>query len=218
MKRFFYFFIFLTILIISSNFVWAIGISPAIIETKYVEGKTESFNYHIINKANKQTKINMMVDKALSEYASISPEEFILDANSEKLITVTIKYPPYSKLTSYGVQRLFVRATEVPISPLAGWAAVTSVVGDLRIDIPRPGEFATIKSIEIPSVEKGQDTYFKVILANKGTDPLANKNAQVTLYSPTGEKEETFPFRNINIPVDGTFELAEVIQSKGRSN
>ena len=211
LNRFFYFFIFLFLFSIVN--VFAIGVSPASYHTDFVDYQSQEFKFSVLNKAQDSTRIVVTLEKALSEYASVSENDFIVGPNSQKEIIVKITYPSYKNIDIYGDQRLFIRIEEQPREG-AGMQAVTAVVAQLKIDIPIPGEYGIIKDLQIPSIEKGENTKLTLILENKGTEPLTSKNAEVVLYSPTGDTKETYNFPNINILVGKELELKKDIISK----
>ena len=212
MKFFFNFLIIslLTILMISS--VSAIGISPPSVKTQFSDGKVETFTFTIFAN-NVPTNIKLSLDGALAEYAIASISEFELPANTNKEVTITLKYPNYNQLTIYGEQRLNVRAEEFAQTG-QGFNAITAVVGLIKISIPIPGEHAELNSFTIPSVEKGQNTHVEIIISNKGKEILKDKELTVEIISPTSEKLETVKFSNINILPQTNVTLLKILESK----
>lgn len=206
-KTFFLFFLFV---IFSSSIVTAIGISPPSIITNFESFKTETFSFTISN--TKESDASIMIHGYLSEYATASVQEVHLDNNENKIVSVTITYPSYEKLTTYGKQKLYVKATEISKST-GGIGAVAAVAGTIVINVPIPGEYAEITKFNIQSVEKTQNTNIQLTLENKGTEPLTNKQAEVILYSPTGQQQEKYTFNNINIPVGQSIDLTQEIKS-----
>ena len=192
----YFFFLFLFLSLTPSTF--AIGLSPPTISTNFDELNSETFTYEILNRENTDTRIRISFIGSLAKYASASRYEFDLNSNSVEEVVVTINYPKYSDLDVFGMQRLTMVAEEISLGE-SGMAAVTAVGGVINIDIPIPGKAAEIKKLEVSSVEKGENTQFKLVLANKGTDDLINKNAEVIIHSPKKEKLETFSFKNLNI-------------------
>lgn len=188
--------------------------SPPSYVAQYEDGKTETFNFVVIQ-VGPPTYIELSADGFLSEYVTLSTSNFTLEANSKKEISATITYPEYSKITEYGKQKLKILAEEKPMPGTVGMGAVTAVRGVIVIEVPTPGEYGKITNFKIESVEKGQDTELQLILTNKGTFPLVNKKAQVTIYDSENNKIDEFNFNNLNIPIKESKEIIEpIISSK----
>ncbi|MDD3175816.1 MAG: hypothetical protein PHU51_05045 [Candidatus Nanoarchaeia archaeon] len=203
---------FILILLLSVNLTSAIGISPPSYRTQFQDYKTETFSFMVFTHDG-ATRINISLDGALAEYAKASEALFNLEAKGSKTVQVTITYPAYEDLTIYGQQRLNVRAEELPQEG-AGFSAVTAIVGQLRISIPIPGEYGLINSFTIDSVEKGKNTNANLVLYNGGTEPLIGKNAEINIYSPTGEFQEKIKISDIYIPPQQTLEIKKEIKSQ----
>jgi hypothetical protein len=192
------FFIFFLIFVFIINNVYAIGITPPSHTSVFQDLKTESYVFTIYTNPTESTYIEISLEGVFSEFATVDLNSFTLQPGQKQDVTLTFTYPKYEDINVYGSQKLRLVAEEKP-GPGSGFAAVTAVIGQIRMEIPVPGEYAKITNFEIPSIEKGKDTEIKLTIANKGTDNLINKKTQVDIYSPTGEFLQTFNFDNINI-------------------
>lgn len=195
-KLFFFFFL----LIILSSSVLAIGISPPTYTEEFQAEESFTYTYNIINRGAPTGASLRVYGSPLAEYVEF-PETIELNQGLTP-VEITINLPAYEDLPdAYGKQivRIFVKE-----EPLGGgtFSAVTAVEGWLIMNVPVPGEYGQITSLTIPTVEEGFNTEAEFAIRNRGTLPMENKRAVLTIKDVSGTIIDELTYRGIDLAVD----------------
>jgi len=186
--------------------------TPPVYYTQFSDSQTEEFTFGIFSNSG-DTYAEMVVEGTMAEYVTLSDTEFELSGGVRKNVVVTINYPSYNEIETYGRQILSISAIE-KAAPGVGFSALTAMTGKIAIEVPTPGQYGKVEKFGVSSVQKGLDTEFSLEISNKGTETLAGKTANVFLYSPTGEQLKDYTFNNLNIAPGETKKITEVIESR----
>ncbi len=186
----------------SLSFVQAIGISPPRVTEDFVSGESLTVPFQIINRAH-PTYVKMdAFGSPLAEFVTFSQDSFSMPQGVVS-VDVSVDFPEFSELVdSFGRQIIRIRASESPDTVDGSFAAVTSVVGWLVIEVPVPGEFAEIVEISDPTVLEGEDVLVDILLRNRGTQPLSNKQLDIQVLDVLNQPVYQTTVSSIAVPLD----------------
>lgn len=162
-------FLLLLVVLFTLPGVFAVSISPSLIQTNYVPGQQIDIPITI---SNTQGRIILtLMDSPLSQYATISEEEIILQQGEQKEIMLSVNVPPGVEL--YGVNSIRVEALVAPEDD--GLLVVTTGVrARLEILFPYPDRYIELRgpNVEGQVVGQGQNAVINWAIVNLGNEPI----------------------------------------------
>lgn len=180
----------LSIFILSSINVHALGVAPSRKIVDYAQG-VRSFDINILNTEHKDMNVLVYFQGELAEYASVENSIIhVSSSESEKKITYSINLPagldPGSKKLDVMILELQEDVNTENIDKTLIFSTVL-IVHQLRVNVPYPGVFAD-GVLYISEASVNDTLTFTVNVLNKGTEMIKNVNGEVIIRGPTNEE------------------------------
>ncbi len=182
----------LSIFILSSIEVNALGVAPSRKIVEYSPGE-QSYTIRIVNNENKDMRVMIYFQGELAEYASISQNIITVNSNEpEKSVTYNVKIP--TALTP-GTKKLDVMMLElgdnidtenIDMDKTMIFSTVL-IVHQLRVNVPYPGVFAE-GVLYVSEAGVNETMTFTVNVLNKGTSQITGVGGELVIYGPTNEE------------------------------
>lgn len=186
------YFLIIIILLISNN-VFALGISPAKKVVDFQNSLNETVEFKIINSEHKAMKVLVYTDGSQGEEINLiinTPEIVFSSQDEEK--TASYSYSLPQKFKEPGAHEISITAREVPIdSETAGTLIGASIAVEhlLKINVPYPGKYATT---ELKVSETNNNAVnFIVVINNLGSEQITNAKGIIEVYDYKDEKLAT---------------------------
>ncbi|MGM5479869.1 MAG: hypothetical protein ACQESC_00240 [Nanobdellota archaeon] len=203
------FFSFLSLFfIISLSLVSAIGISPPSQEVTFESGTDYNLTFKLTGLSN---DVELSAQGALEDFISF-PENVIDYAGPSNYFSVIVTFPEYDQLTSFGEQKSYIKARELP--PEGGTLAATTAVNPtIKTYIPEPGLYAEIEEFSIETVSEGQNASFDLSIRNRGTEPFSSQSVTVTILDLEGEVLDSIVVSDVSASPGEVFTTSKEIAS-----
>lgn len=165
------FFFYLFFLLAASQFVCAIGISPADVYVNFVPNHEYVIDYSIRG----YRDFEFYTEGAFSEFTRVETlSKSTTAGNFRVYLTLPAEYDPP------GQHKLYVVAREKPIEGAVN--TIAEIRGYIAIDVPYPGYYAEMK-IQVNDVNEGEPIPINVVVRNKGDLNITDAQLQLTVVS-----------------------------------
>ncbi len=207
-------FIIITYSLINISQASAIGASPAKFqEFKYSGATTEEYILMVHNNAGHPTFAKVMVEGGMVDSTTCSECDsqgrFHLNSDEWKKLKIKVHFKPYDELTSFGKTSFRFKIVEILdprfVSGLFG--VTTTVIVSAPIEIPIPGLFVSVDSVNVPNIKKGFNTFLNSELTNKGVLEAENVLVKAVISDIKGNNLSTIKYDPISISPGETISL-----------
>jgi len=182
---------FIFIIILFSQNVIALGITPARKTIDYKAGESYTVEFSIVNNKQEEMEVAIFVEGDLADRIKLS-ESYLKFGANENSKSVKYSFTVPSDLIP-GLSETRIIARELPTSKAHEGALVTATVAvthQLHIMVPYPGKYATI---ELKTVQTGKTDFVSFLMPvnNFGTQDIVSVKGIIDIYGPTNEKITT---------------------------
>ena len=156
--------------------VFSLGISPPIVELKYIPGKTEAISFSVSSSKAMYYNVTVRGDK---EGLFTIPTEPGLIKGSDSF-SVSFTQPLYEKP---GKKQYQVCATQLPEKSYGKRqiSALVSVCGTILLFVPYPEKYLDLNFLT-ENVNHGETAYFLVSAVSRGTDYIKTITGHIQIY------------------------------------
>ncbi|MEM4318580.1 MAG: hypothetical protein QW244_02775 [Candidatus Pacearchaeota archaeon] len=176
---FMFFFLFLIFLIISTDFAYGIGITPAKIYIQFEPGYKESFDFYVIGMKPSGTALELYVKYLDPEFNNSVKLSEPININGAKKFTTYVTLPLTTNLTP-GMHRILIGAREYPISDVGVMAAFTAVQTPIDIFVPYEGAYLKVE-LEAKDIAINETAQFNIKIKNMGK-VVAKAELELEIY------------------------------------
>ncbi len=161
--------------ILNLNWVYAVGLSPAITNINFKPGLVTSIKYTVYEE-NPEREIEISATGPLAKYVELDKES-IIGAGS---FTATIRFP--DKIDTPGENMISIGVKEKPPEGV-GLGTLTAINVVVLVFVPYPGKYAEIEKFSVENVNEGENLTFNTEVSSLGeNDIVAELTAELSLY------------------------------------
>jgi len=179
--------VFVLVLLISMQSIFALGITPGRTTINFEPNLNQDVSFSVINSAHKDMSVVFMVRGELAEYVTLNQASAQFSADEEsKSFSYTINLP--ASLGVPGKHEVEIVAIEMPKDFVEGGTMIGStlaVVSQLHIYVPYPNKY--VDGV-VNVVESHGEVVFFIPVTNRGKLDVVNVQAKIDIYSGSEEK------------------------------
>ncbi len=209
MKRAALFLVLLATVLISTNLALALGIGPAKIIIEFQPLAQSKYNFIVVNEidAPKQIELYVAGDEEASKYFNLFEKTVMLKPKETRGFYFTFNQPAEMAPGQHKV-----RIGAVESLPGAGQlGARIGVESIVVIEVPVPGKYIVVNSLEVPNIAVGQPLPIKLTLVNRGNQTVEKVAAAFDVLNSRGQREATVLVTESNIvPAESRTIAAEI--------
>lgn len=197
------------LIILLSNLVTAIGISPGQVKIDFEPNLEQKIKLNIINNEHKNVKIAVYPRGELSNYITLNEELTFSQDQETKEIIYKLKLP--ENLEKPGIHKEDIVAIEIAEGSNIDGAVIgvtQSVISQLKVRVPYPGKYAEA-FLEVLSGENNQ-LKFIVPVSNYGKENIKSAKAKIEIYDNSNRKIKTLETDEKEIAIKTKRELLAV--------
>ncbi len=179
-----------TIILLSSN-VSGFGVGPSRQYISYTPGETIEGELYLMNDEKNTFKVGIYVEGDLADYVTLDQQ--LLDVGRNDMIKVVpykIKFPKKSPRPGDNKVKIVFRefSTDKDVDKGSSVRANLAIAAEIVIQVPYPGKYAEGQLFISNAEDMDKPTKFTVLLDNYGTEDIAQAQAHINIFSPTGDK------------------------------
>ncbi len=183
------FLVFLATVIISVNLAFALGIGPAKMNIEFQPLAQSKYNFIVVNEvdAPKQIELYVAGDEEAARYFNLMEKTVTMKPKETRGFYFTFNQP--AKMTP-GQHKVRIGAVEsLPGSGQLG--AKIGVESIIIVEVPVPGKYITINSLDAPNIAMGQSLPISLIIANRGNQTVEKVTVAFDVLNSRGQREAT---------------------------
>jgi len=189
--------IFVLLIVMMMSNVLALGVTPGKKIFDYEIGGKKSGEFSVINSEGKDVKLIVVVEGELSDYVSVSEDEFMMsESEKSKNLFYTLEIPAG---LSPGNHRTDIKVLQLPAEQgeeEVFIGAIVGVVTQVNLFVPYPGKFVEAK-LNVLDGEK--EINFVIPVLSRGELDLENVKATIDVYGPLNEKIASLKTNEVEI-------------------
>lgn len=190
--------------------VLAVGVSPPRVFIEPIPGDSGQFNITVQHTAGQDVYMHFDIYGTYEEVFSIAEDKVFIPGPSGSA-RVTINYTLPQEFTKYGRTLTYFQAIEA-YQATAGASARTGAKVQMFIDVPYPGNYAEF-GFDMPNAKVGFDANVTLRVYNRGSFPLSDSRAVLTVTDFQGQTVYSTTVANILLEPAGADEFLIVIPS-----
>lgn len=167
----------------------AIGVTPARTSVDFEPGLHKEVSFSILNTEHKDMSVTFSVKGELAQYVTLSNEFADFSSSEEsKSFSYTIDLPAsFDKPGRYEGEIVALESSKSVNESGILVGATLAVITQLHVYVPYPDEYLETE-LKIISSEQGSNVLFLIPVVNRGKKDVAQVEAVIDVYSPSGEK------------------------------
>ena len=200
----------LSLLLLFSNVVFAIGISPSKYTINFVPNFEGEFRF-VVSDTDDTTNIKLSVDGDLAEYVTLSKD--LVRHQDDHAFTAYLKLPP--KVEKPGKNRILIRAELSPTGAGGGGiSAIGAVQAPIDVIVPYPGKYLDY-SFTVRDVNEGEPVLFTLYITNLGTDTVNQVSVTFDVYDSENNKKDTLTTEKVALISKGSHGFERELNTLG---
>lgn len=183
--------VYLIFLLLLSNIVLAVGMSPAKLDVNFEPFMKKSFTFYVHHNQNYATNLTFYVAGELNKYVKLDKNSVLMDGPGEAQLTVSLILPSSLEKPGENVLRIGVRDNPL-IVPEDVFLATAGVEAILTVNIPYPGKYAEAR-LETSNIEINEVENFKIYVKNLGREIIRVISGEVVVTDESENEVARIP-------------------------